>query len=254
MEFYKALSHVYDIVFPASPQTVEFIAERVGAGGRVLDAACGTGGHAIALAARGRRVAGIDVDESMIARAAAKKAGGSVTFLKGDMSRLDFLPSGAFDGIYCIGNSLVHLSDTATVEQTLRGFAERLAEDGTVIVQIVNFDRILSRGIVELPPIEREEEGVTFRRRYDFDAAAQTVSFRGELIQRTGERTVTSVERIPLLVLTSADLVSLVKAAGLQEVELYGAFDGRPYSADAPAVVVCAHYRAAPGRGITPSR
>ena len=240
MEFYEALSRVYDVLFPASTQTVAFIAERIAPGARVLDVACGTGGHAITLAARGYRVAGVDLDETMIARAALKEAGANVTFSVGDMSRLELPHSGLFGCLYCIGNSIVHLPDRATVASTLRGFAERLVEGGTLIVQIVNFDRFLARGIVELPPLEREEEGVTFLRRYDFDRTAQTVSFRGELIQRSKEGVTSSVQRTPLLVLKSADLAGMVDAAGFRQVELYGGFDGSAYTDDSTATIVCA--------------
>jgi SAM-dependent methyltransferase len=54
--------------------------------GAVLDAGCGTGGHAVLLAACGQRVAGIDLAARAVdlARARARDAGVMVTFVAGD--------------------------------------------------------------------------------------------------------------------------------------------------------------------------
>jgi demethylmenaquinone methyltransferase/2-methoxy-6-polyprenyl-1,4-benzoquinol methylase len=57
-------------------------------GDRVLDLACGTGDLAFESAARGARVAGLDLTPRMIELARAKPAGQSVAFLVGDMSTL----------------------------------------------------------------------------------------------------------------------------------------------------------------------
>src|SRR6516162_4011008 len=58
--------------------------------GRVLDAGCGTGEHALFFAARGHRVTGIDFVEEAVRRARAKAAerGMDVTFLVKDATAL----------------------------------------------------------------------------------------------------------------------------------------------------------------------
>lgn len=60
---------------------------------RILDIGCGTGRHAIELAARGYRVTGIDLSESMLARARenARRRGVGVEFLRGDAREPRFL-------------------------------------------------------------------------------------------------------------------------------------------------------------------
>ena len=72
---------------------IDLAAPRPGA--RALDLATGTGDIAFALAARGARVAGLDITFRMIELARAKRARG-VSFLVGDMQALPF-PSGSFD-------------------------------------------------------------------------------------------------------------------------------------------------------------
>ncbi|MEM1378403.1 MAG: magnesium protoporphyrin IX methyltransferase [Pseudomonadota bacterium] len=84
-------------------------------GWRILDAGCGSGVLAHALAARGADVVGIDLSPQMISFAADKYAGqplqGSLTFKAGDMLGFD---DGHFDAVVAM-DSLIHydLADAA---------------------------------------------------------------------------------------------------------------------------------------------
>src|SRR5574340_332418 len=80
-----------------------------GPGARILDVPCGSGRHAVELAARGYRVCGIDIAPENIAdaRRRAGARGVSAAFERGDMRRLP--RPGEFDGAYCFGNSFGYL-------------------------------------------------------------------------------------------------------------------------------------------------
>jgi ubiquinone/menaquinone biosynthesis C-methylase UbiE len=88
--------------------------------GRALDAACGTGRHAVALAAAGRDVTGVDVSREMIV-AAERKAPGA-NFLVGDLESLP-LDDETFSLVVC-GLALSHLPGieraTAELSRVLR--------------------------------------------------------------------------------------------------------------------------------------
>jgi SAM-dependent methyltransferase len=73
------------------------------AGRTVLDVGTGTGRAAIALAARGARVTGVDASAEMLAVAErrAKSAGVEVTFVTGDAHGLAF-PERSFDAVVCL--------------------------------------------------------------------------------------------------------------------------------------------------------
>lgn len=77
------------------------LVERIG-GGDVLDAGCGTGTLAVALARAGARVTGVDGDPGVLARARAKAAaaGVDVTFTEGLAGTLP-LPDRSFDAAVC---------------------------------------------------------------------------------------------------------------------------------------------------------
>jgi 2-polyprenyl-3-methyl-5-hydroxy-6-metoxy-1,4-benzoquinol methylase len=81
------------------------------AGRTVLDVGTGTGRAAIALAARGARVTGVDASAEMLAVAErrAKSAGVEVTFSTGDAHGLAF-PERSFDAVICL-RVLMHTPD-----------------------------------------------------------------------------------------------------------------------------------------------
>jgi SAM-dependent methyltransferase len=84
------------------------------AGRTILDVGTGTGRAALALAARGATVTGVDASAEMLAVAErhAKDAGLSVTFTRGDAHGLGF-PSQSFDAVICL-RVLMHTPDWRT--------------------------------------------------------------------------------------------------------------------------------------------
>jgi 2-polyprenyl-3-methyl-5-hydroxy-6-metoxy-1,4-benzoquinol methylase len=80
-------------------------------GRTVLDVGTGTGRAAIALAARGARVTGVDASEEMltVARRRAREAGVEIEFATGDAHRLGF-PDRSFDTVVCL-RVLMHTPD-----------------------------------------------------------------------------------------------------------------------------------------------
>ena len=99
-------------------------------GRRVADVGCGTGRHAVALAARGARVDAFDFSEGMIGKARRKPGAERVRFVRHDRRKRLPVPSRAFDRVLCC-LVLEHVRD-------LRAFFRELARlvkpRGSVIV------------------------------------------------------------------------------------------------------------------------
>jgi malonyl-CoA O-methyltransferase len=112
------------------------------AGLSILDVGCGTGRHALRLAASGSRVTAVDFSEAMLACARAKPGAQAVSFLRHDLAEPLPLPPAAFDRILCC---LVadHIADLEKLFRELR----RLCRTGGSVLFSVMHPAMLLRGV-----------------------------------------------------------------------------------------------------------
>ncbi len=210
----------------------------------ILDAACGTGMHAVALAQQGWRVAGADLSPEMVARARAnaQAAGVDVRFEVAGFGELAARFGGGFDGLLCLGNSLPHILTSEALHAALADFAACLRPGGVLVVQNLNYDRILARRERWMEPqAHREEEQEwLFLRFYDFDPDG-LLTFNLIRLYRAGglwEHQVLSTRLRPL---RRAELTGALAEAGFTAITLYGDMQGAPFDADrSPNLVLVA--------------
>jgi SAM-dependent methyltransferase len=103
----------------------------VSAGGRILDAGCGTGRVAIELARRGFDVVGVDVDAGMLDTARAKAP--ELTWVEGDLAA-DLAPehAGPFALVLLAGNVMIFL-EPGTEQPVLANLTRRLVPGGLLV-------------------------------------------------------------------------------------------------------------------------
>jgi glycine/sarcosine N-methyltransferase len=224
MDFYKALAGCYDDIFEAADAEIAFLSKHAGdTDTRVLDVACGTGQHSVRLYELGYRyLEAIDLDPSMISMAQAKTT--DIGFRVGSMLELSRYYSGRFGFIFCIGNSLAHLDGLHELNRFLQETYSLLSPGGSVVFQIVNYDRILSGNISSLPEIRKN--GLVFHRKYEL--SDKKVLFTG-IIDKGTERIEGSAE---LFAITYTDLTGTMKETGFSNIEAYGNFSCAVYDPD----------------------
>ncbi len=173
-EFYDELSEDYaDMIgFSERVEAEKKIFEKIVSGyniKRCLDAGCGVGIYSIILSELGVDVVGIDISQAMIekARELAKTFNSSAKFDVIDFSKIKERYREEFDLVLCIGNTLVHLLSEKDLLISLRNFYNALKKDGILIVQILNYDRIIENEerIINV----RETPAKIFVRFYDFE-------------------------------------------------------------------------------------
>jgi SAM-dependent methyltransferase len=221
-----------------------FIEEQLGGIGaeRVLDAACGTGQHAIALAQRGYEVVGTDVSEGMIAQARQNAAaeGLKVTFAQAGFGESAAAVKGPFDAVLCLGNSLPHVLTRKELRVTLDDWASVLRRGGLLFVQTRNFDRVLASGERWMPPQshqENEREWL-FIRFYDLIEDGSII-FNMLMLYREAEGPWTQrASSTRLWPWRHAALTEMVKDAGYGELRTYGDMQGRSWQVDSPNLIV----------------
>lgn len=238
MKFYKELSKVYDIVFPRDDTTLNYLCKNLKGNSKVLDLACGSGTYSIALAQKGHRVDGIDLGEEMITKAKGK-GGLFADFIVGDMTKAkDIFYGKKYDFIFCIGNSIVHLKNKEKIHQLIKDIYDMLIDDGSLVIQIINFDRVIKKNIKSLPTIDRAEKGVKFIRNYNYLESESKVEFNTELIVSKEGNEDKYENSVDLIALKMEELKSMFEDVGFKGIEVFGNFNEEMYSEDSFSLVI----------------
>lgn len=233
--FYKNLANVYQHVFPSAGK-VNFLADLFKPHGTIIDVGCSDGRVALSLSEIGFDVDAIDLSEDMIrvAQSISEENDRFKVRLMDMQTVSQYYPSGHFDGLYCIGNTLVHLSNEKEILDTLKGFKSIIKEKGVAVIQIIHYDYIEANQIQMLPIIENEF--VRFERFYA--QKGEYIKFRTELtIKESGEY---YESETLLLALKKERLEKLLYDAGFRSLEWYGNYNGVPFHSDHLQLIVVA--------------
>lgn len=238
MKFYTELSNVYDIVFPLDEDTVKFLSQYMKPGDNVLDLACGTGEYSIALAELGAKVIGVDLNGNMIKAAKEKAKNLDAIFIEEDMTRLANINEKKFNMVFCIGNSIVHLNGKNEIESFIHRIYSLLNENGVMIIQTINFDRILKYKIDSLPTIDKTDVGVRLIRKYNYNETEDILNFDTELIIKDESGEKKYFNSVPLIMLKKNEIVSMIERTGFKTIEVYGGFNKKEYNYESYAMIV----------------
>lgn len=218
-------------------EEVAFIASSLAlpAGAPVLDLACGSGRHAIGMAARGHAVTGVDFNAHYLAlaRDAAGRAGVSVDWRQGDMRRLDF--AGKFDGVYSYFTSFGYFSDEEN-ESVLAGVARALRPGGRFLLDVVNRDRMLTHP--QQRTWSQREDGALLMEEFTLEIVGSRVMSRQTLIEPGGGARVN--KEYELRAYTCAELTALMRRHGLEVDRVFGGADASEYSSESRRLILLA--------------
>jgi SAM-dependent methyltransferase len=186
---------------------------------RVLDIACGTGFHTVMLRRDGFDITGADGSAEMVRKAQenAQRAGLRGTpIVQAEWTTLSkSFPEQKFDAIICLGNAFTHLFDEADQRKALKEIYGLLDNDGVVIVDHRNYDKILDTDNgskhehyylgenVNAYPEQVEDEFV--RMRYEYDDG--------------------SSYHLTLCPIRQNYVTELLRDAGFKNIRRYGDFD-----------------------------
>jgi SAM-dependent methyltransferase len=207
---------------------------------QVIDAACGTGIHAVHLAENGADVLALDASEAMIAYAREARPHDRVDYRVADLREL---PRGDRGAVFCLGNSLALLPDAAGLDAFFRSAGDALAPGGRLLTQTVNYSRpVHGEARHRIETAQRGAESVV---------AVKTLAPRGDVtlltlayyIEAHGHWRHCS-ETAVLRHWSPRDLEGAARAAGFGDVMLLGGFDGGPFDADASTDILLRATRA----------
>ncbi|KAA0254147.1 class I SAM-dependent methyltransferase [Acidobacteria bacterium ACD] len=212
---------------------------------RLLDLGCGTGEHARLLLSLGFDVTGVDASEAQLAAALEAGEEPGLRFVKGDLAALGDAVSGEFGGAVCLGNTLPHLADEAAAGRFLAALAGLLLPGAPFLLQIVNYDRVHSRGERALPLSFRPDGDATavFLRLMEPRPDGTVVFCPTTLRFRPGAEAPVELLATRSVLLRGwrrSEVEALLDGAGFAAREVFGGMRGEPWSPDASDLVVLA--------------
>ena len=229
--FYNSASAYYDkmIDFDSALQKRKillssFIVEKIKS---VADVGCGTGVDSISLSLLGLDVAAFDPSVEMIntARTNSEKHNCKIDFHTFGANEIPKTFYNKFDLVVSLGNTLANIPFTK-IEKSVVKLFKLLKKDGRVLIQILNYERILKEKerIVNITKKDSEY----FIRFYDFgtkDLMFNILKFNSD---QTTKKELISTKIFPY---TSKELKRVFKEAGFNKIELFGSLDKRSFEA-----------------------
>ncbi|HNT66643.1 MAG TPA: class I SAM-dependent methyltransferase [bacterium] len=242
VDFYNQLAESYDAMtrfderLGRERDLLKFWVE-AGCWQTVLDAACGTGLHAIALASLGIKTTASDASAAMLeqARRNAQQHGVAIDWLHLRLQDHGQLEKNV-DAVLCLGNSLPHVLNAEELQVTLQGFHGLLHPGGQLIIQLLNYDRILARRerVVGINSDGRRD----YLRYYTF--LDTLLRFTIVTIDRGLEKLQTTLQETLLYPYTRTELEKALIDAGFSAPAMYADLNQTPWSSETSRDLVCA--------------
>ncbi len=210
---------------------------------RILDLGCGTGEHARFLVSKGFEVVGVDRSEANLQAAMEAPLPQGLVIVEGDLRLLDELVEGDFGGAICLGNTLPHIRDEESLTAFFTGAHSHLSPGAPLLLQILNYDRIFAHNERSLPVnFRHDEEGeVVFLRLMDLRDDGSVGFYPTTLLFQPDAEPplqVKATKRVELMGWRSAQIEEALLTCGFKSVEVFGAYDGSAFLADASSDLI----------------
>ncbi len=217
----------------------------------VLDLGCGTGEHSRFLQSLGYSVTGVDASKAQIqaAREVDPDGGeaGPSRYVHGDLASLATLVPQGYGGAICLGNTLPHLTEIETLQQFFSGLASRMVAGAPLLLQLLNYDRIMDQGERTFPlilrPGEAAGEETVFLRLMTPRADGTLIFTPATFRYRPGMEPpleLISAQNVHLRGWRRSELEESLSAAGFEVRNAFGNMTGDPWVPEASDLVLWA--------------
>ena len=234
-----ALARLYDVDLLEDPGDVElYLALAARAGGPILELAAGSGRVAVPLAAAGFDVTGVDLDPSMLARAAAAgEAAGPQTLrrlelVEADLVGLELRGGARFQLAIIALNSILLMGSIEKQKAALETMARHLAPGGLAVVdvwlpngqELAGYDGRMSLEYVREDPETGHEVVKMASAQHEPSSGHVELTVVYQEIELGGlSRIWTRTDRLRLI--NAEDLAFLAESAGLEVEVVAGNYD-----------------------------
>lgn len=219
--FYESICEVYDYIFPTNINQLSFInnSSPILELDSILEIGSATGNLTELLSSKSKNITGIDLNSDFISLAAKKNT--QISYKNINMLDIDNYWINSFDKIICFGNTLVHLNDFDEIKLFFKKVFNCLKKDGYFFVQIIDYDKIFTKNILELPLIDNDN--VKFIRTYELVSESKIIFNSKLIIKDTNQIIENSICLTPI---RKQLINSFLTDIGFNDIEFFENFNG----------------------------
>jgi ubiquinone/menaquinone biosynthesis C-methylase UbiE len=213
-----------------------FLKSHLKPAGYVLDLACGSGRHSIALGEEGYTMVGLDVSLRLLK--IAKQRSQDIAVVLGDIRFLPF-KTGTFNAAVSVDTSFGYLPSEADDKVSLSEVRRVMTQEGLLILDVFNREYLALK--------YREQSNSTKEKDYPSFILQQkrTISESGELLcdlwtVRDKENRQVSFFEHKVRLYGQAKLRSLLEGAGFRVNHVLGGYGGENFGVDSPRLIFLA--------------
>jgi SAM-dependent methyltransferase len=236
--------NIYSHIFTAerAAQEVSF-AQKIldlAPGARVLDLCSGQGRHSIPLAQQGYRVTALDLSPAYLrlAERAAKTHRVTVDTIAADMRKIPF--ARCFDAVINMYSSFGYLESESDDLQVLESVVTALRPGGRFFIDMLNREWAVANYIQN--DWHTGPDGTLYIERRELDLASSRMHVQFTIVDPRGGRRNSIGHNNRLYTLT--EISRMLSLMGLQEIGVYGGFNGEAYAIDTRRMIISAERRA----------
>jgi glycine/sarcosine N-methyltransferase len=192
----------------------------------ILDASCGPGTQAIALATLGFSVTAADPSAGILARARQNAAQygveDKIAFVQSDFQHLLANVQGPFDVVMTKGSAIPHLLLDEQIEEALLVFHELLRPGGLLLIGMRDFEPLLEdrpRFVPGRVHDEPEEQIISFDVWDWDDGPPTTVTFNRFIVRGSGDTYQVTRRPVVFRALTAAEVEVVALEVGFEDVK-----------------------------------
>ncbi len=232
--FYDAIADYYHLFFRDWRATLE----REGSALRrlfrdrnvtkILDASCGPGTQAIALAQLGFEVTAADPSFNMLSKAREHATeydvSDDITFVRAGFLELSQALVGPFDAVITKGNALPHLLTDPEILQALRNFYKLLRPGGMLVIGMRDYDIMLEDRPTFMPRQVHTEDPSSDYILFDLwewhDGEPTLVTFNTFIVSGKGDRYTAMKYPVTYRALQQDELGAMLREVGFADVKI----------------------------------
>jgi len=127
---------------------------------RAVDLGAGSGCQSLPLADAGYEVLAVDFCQDLLDELEQRKGSRSIRTVCADVLDVETFVPHPVELIVCMGDTLVHLPDTASVERLLQSVTRLLAPGGTFVYAIRDYVDTVPQGADRFVPVRAEDDRI----------------------------------------------------------------------------------------------